>query len=117
MNEILQEIKFVPGVAGAMIHLGGRNIAYSNMPEEFDPFLMEQVGRVVGRIYNIPGKLFEGLETVTVSFEEYVLVCLGIRKGAVLIILGDATVKTDLVTLTATGLIPEIISQLDSEQV
>jgi hypothetical protein len=115
MKEILQEIKFVPGVVGAMIHLG-RNIAYSNLPKEFDPFLMEQVGRVVSRIYNIPDKLFESLETVTVFFEEHVLVCIGLRKGAVLIILGDPTVKPDLVTLTASGIIPDIISQLDAEQ-
>jgi hypothetical protein len=116
MKEILQEIKFVPGVVGAMIHQGGKNIAFSNIPEEFDHFLMEQVGRVIGRIYNIRGKLFESLDTLTVFFEEYSLVCVGVRKGTVLIILGDRTAKPDLVTITAVGLVPEIASQMDADQ-
>lgn len=116
MQEILQEMKFVPGVVGTMVFVEKKDIVFSNIPNEFDDFLMEQTGRVVGRILSIRDKLCENIDNLTIAFREYTLICFSIKKGAVLIVLGDNTVRPDLVAMTATGMVTELAAGIEDRE-
>ncbi len=112
MRELLQELQFVQGVVGSMVFVEGRDIVFSNIPKEFDDFLMEQTGRVIGRILSIRENICENIDSLIVSYKEHTLICFSVRKGAALIVLGDPSARPDLVAMTASGIITELASGL-----
>ncbi len=105
MNELLQEIKLLPGVIGSSLYISGQKEAYSDLPKVFKAKTAD-IGRSLERLF----KLRQGrdISFIEVRFDESVMLMRPVDKEASLITICEGEVNFPLVNMTSSMLIGEL---------
>ena len=105
MNEVLQEIKLLPGVIGSSIYISGKKETWSDLPKVFKAKTAD-IGRSLERLF----KLRQGrdISFIEVRFDESVMLMRPVDKESSLITICEGGVNFPLVNMTSSMLLGEL---------
>jgi hypothetical protein len=105
MNELLQEIKLLPGVIGSTVHINGEKRIFSDLPKVFQSKTAD-IGRSLERLF----KLRQGrdINFIEVRFDESVMLMRPVDREASLITICESGVNFPLVNMTSSMLTGEL---------
>jgi len=105
MNDLLQEIKLLPGVIGSSVHINGEEKIFSDLPKVFQGKTAD-IGRSLERLF----KLRQGrdINFIEVRFDESLMLMRPVDRESSLITICEAGANFPLVNMTSSMLIGEL---------
>ncbi len=100
MNELLAEIKAIPGVIGGGVYSPERGLLASNLPPVFKKERVENIARSLIKLHTAGTYSYPDLLDVTLYYEESVLQIREVGKKLYLVLVGDPALNTSLLSLS-----------------
>lgn len=117
MENLLEELKTIPGVVGGYFISQKKGFLASNMPALFkEPKLLE-VSQQLAKIYSAGRMNFPGISEALLHFEEMVLVVKMVSPQLYLMVFCDSEVNTNMLAMSinlSLESLPEIDEQLQT---
>ncbi len=111
MNELLQEIKLLPGVIGSTVHINGEEQIFSDLPKVFQAKSAD-IGRSMERLFKL--KQARDISYIEVKFDESVMLMRPVDQESSLITICEAGVNFPLVNMTSSMLVSELKNAVDA---
>lgn len=100
MQQIINDLKSIPGVIGAFGYRAKQGILCNNLPSLFKPERLTEIAKNLTKITTAGRLGFPDLAEVLISFEESVLLCRPLGVSDFLITLCDPSINMNLLGLS-----------------
>lgn len=108
MDELLQEIKILPGVMGVFVSVDKPDIIFSYVPDGYDHETLKLMGGSLQRIIKMNASCQLSVNSVEMQFAEAKVLVKNICDGALLVILCEPEVNFSLINMTTNMLLGEL---------
>ena len=116
MDELLQEIKMLPGVKGVFVYIGHPDIIFSDVPDGYDHATMKQIEVSVQRIFKMNAPCNLSVNSVEMLFDDTMLLVKHVGKDSGLVALCEANANFALINMTSNMLVSEIAQATQKAQ-
>jgi hypothetical protein len=100
MNQVLEEVKAIPGVVGGFIFNSRNGIAANNLPPVFRDAKLMSIGKTASKMY-ASGKLsFSDVTEISLYYEESVIIVREAADGLFLLMICDPSVNINLLNMS-----------------
>lgn len=100
MQQMIDELKAVPGVVGAGIYSVSDGLLVSNLPGIFKPDRLAVVGKHLGKLYSAGRHSFADLADVTLNYDESVIVVRELDKYNLVFAFCDPSYNHNLLSMS-----------------
>ncbi len=107
MDELLQEIKILPGVFGVFVSVDKPDIIFSYVPDGYDHETLKLMGGSLLRIIKMNASCQLSVNSVEMQFAEAKVLVKNICDGALLVILCEPEANFSLINMTSNMLLGE----------
>ncbi|HIJ79870.1 MAG: hypothetical protein OEY01_14605 [Desulfobulbaceae bacterium] len=108
MDELLQEIKMLPGVKGVFVYIGHPDIIFSDVPEGYDHAILKQIEVSVERIFKMNTPCHLSVNSVEMLFDDTMLMIKHVGKDSGIVALCEPNANFALINMTSNMLISEL---------
>ncbi|MBU2538536.1 MAG: hypothetical protein KKH22_08850 [Proteobacteria bacterium] len=108
MDEILQEIKMLPGVVGVFLSVDKPDIVFSYMPKGYDHETIKLMGVSLQRIFKMNASCRLSVNSVEMRFPDSLVLVKDICDGSLLVIFCETEANFSLINMTSNMLLGEI---------
>ena len=108
MDELLQEIKILPGVAGVFVAVDKPDILFSYVPDGYDHETLKQMGGALQRIIRMNASCQLSVNSVEMRFPDAMVLVKHICDGALLVMLCETEANFSLINMTSNMLLGEL---------
>ncbi|HIJ90674.1 MAG: hypothetical protein OEV89_07895 [Desulfobulbaceae bacterium] len=108
MDELLQEIKMLPGVLGVFASVDKPDILFSYVPAGYDHETLKLMGVSLQRIFKMNASCQFSVNSVEMRFSEAMVLGKFICDGSLLVILCEAEANFSLINMTSNMLLGEL---------
>lgn len=108
MDEILQEIKMLPGVVGVFLSVDKPDIVFSYMPAGYDHATIKLMGVSLQRIFKMNASCQLSVNSVEMRFPDSLVLVKDICDGSLLVIFCETEANFSLINMTSNMLLGEI---------
>ena len=108
MDELLQEIKTLPGVVGVFVLVDKLDIVFSYVPVGYDHETLKLMGGSLQRIFRMNASCQLNVNSVEMLFPEAMVLAKHIGDGSLLVILCETEANFSLINMTSNMLLGEI---------
>jgi len=108
MDELLQEIKILPGVLGVFVSVDKPDIIFSYVPDGYDHETLKLVGGSLQRIIKMNASCQLSVNAVEMQFAEAKVWVKNICEGALLVTLCEPEANFSLINMTTNMLLGEL---------
>ncbi|HET97656.1 MAG TPA: hypothetical protein ENN98_02975 [Desulfurivibrio alkaliphilus] len=108
MEALLQEITMLPRVRGAFFSMAEPSLLFSEMPANYQPETMKQLGASLERIFRMNGPCRLSVNSVEMLFDDSLLLAKQAGPGSTLVIIAEPDTNFDLLNMTSAMLIGEL---------
>ncbi|MFA6499376.1 MAG: hypothetical protein WC256_06825 [Desulfurivibrionaceae bacterium] len=108
MDEILQEIKILPGVVGVFVSVDKPDIIFSYVPDGYDHETLKLMGGSLQRIIKMNASCQLSVNSVEMQFAEAKVLVKNFCDGALLVILCEPEANFTLINMTTNMLLGEL---------
>ena len=108
MEELLQEIRALPGVVGTFVFVNDLGIMSSNLPKVFRGKSLLQIGKAVDRAFTMNDKTKQDVSGMKFKLDESLICVRRIDQGAYLVSVCESGVNSSLMSMTAGVLLAEL---------
>jgi len=110
MDQLLQEIKILPGVLGVFVSVDKPDIIFSSyMPDGYDQETLKLMGGSLQRIIKMNASCQLSVNSVEMRFPEAMVLAKYICAGALLVMLCEAEANFSLINMTSNMLLGELV--------
>ena len=113
MQNILEEIKTVPGVLGSAIYTNKQGILAANLPEIFKTDALQRIGNILHRIFKLNETVKLDVNSFEIQYEEALLVIRKLCNTSSLIILCEPEAKVHLINMSVSMLSADLLDLID----
>ncbi len=100
MNQVIDELKSIPGVIGGFVYDSQKGILANNLPSVFKVPKLEKLGKNLEKIYQNAGKNFSDIMEISLYYEESVLIVRKTVTDVYIVIMGDPSLNINLLTMS-----------------
>lgn len=108
MDELLQEIKVLPGVVGVFVSVDKPDIIFSYVPDGYDHETLKQMGGSLQRIIKMNASCRLSVNSVEMRFPDAMVLVKDICEGALLVMLCETEANFSLINMTSNMLLGEL---------
>ncbi len=108
MDELLQEIKMLPGVNGVFVYVDQPDVIFSDVPDGYDHDTLKQLEVSLERIFKMNASSALSINSIEMLFEDTMVLVKHVTSGASLVILCDPEANFPLINMTSNMLVSEI---------
>lgn len=108
MDEILQEIKMLPGVQGVFVSVDKPDIVFSYVPSGFDHETLKLMGVSLQRLFKMNASCQLSVNSMEMRFPEAMVLVKEICDGSSLVILCETEANFSLINMTSNMLLGEL---------
>ncbi|MFA6464469.1 MAG: hypothetical protein WCT30_01855 [Desulfurivibrionaceae bacterium] len=113
MDELLQEIKILPGVAGVFVSVDKPDIIFSYVPDGYDHETLKQMGGALQRIIKMNASCQLSVNSVEMRFPDAMVLVKHICDGALLVMLCETEANFSLINMTSNMLLGDLALGVD----
>ena len=113
MDELLQEIKMLPGVVGVFVSVDNPDIIFSYVPDGYEHETLKLVGGSLQRIIKMNASCQLSVNSVEMRFPDTMVLVKHIRDGALLVMLCETEANFSLINMTSNMLLGELALGVD----
>lgn len=113
MDELLQEIKMLPGVRGVFVSVDKPDIIFSDVQAEYDHETLKQMDASLQRIFKMNATCRFSVNSVEIQFPEAMILVKHVCAGALLVICCDPDANFSLINMTSNMLVSEFALGID----
>jgi hypothetical protein len=100
MQRLLDNLRTIPGVTGACIHHSANGVRFNNLPEQFKPQQLNEIGGQLIKICSAGRLSFPDLGEFVIAYAEALLLCHPLSAHDCLIVVCEPTINLSLLTLS-----------------
>lgn len=100
MNQVLNEIKSVPGITGGFFYASDRGVGAVNLPAVFRKTNLAKIGKVIEKMVKMSNTGLSDVTELCLYYEESIIVARPIDQTVFLILLCDPSINQNLLTMT-----------------
>ncbi|TYP00162.1 hypothetical protein EDC39_101323 [Geothermobacter ehrlichii] len=100
MQQLVTEIKSIPGVIGACCYHSRKGLVANSLPGLFKTDRLNEIGRLLAKILAAGRLNFPDLSDLTLQYEETAIVCRPIDQNTCLAILCDPAINMNLLGMS-----------------
>lgn len=100
MNEVLNEIKSIPGIIGGFFFDAIQGIQASNLPPVFKKDNLNKIGQVLDKMYMMSKSGIDDISDIFLHYEESTIVVRRIGKTSALIVISDPSFNQNLLIMS-----------------
>jgi len=108
MDELLQELKMLPGVLGVFVSVDKPDIIFSFVPVGYDHETLTLMGVSLQRIFKMNASCRLSVNSVEMRFPDAMVLVKHIRDGSLLVILCETEANFSLINMTSNMLLGEL---------
>jgi hypothetical protein len=108
MDELLQELKMLPGVLGVFVSVDKPDIIFSIVPAGYDHETLTLMGVSLQRIFKMNASCRLTVNSVEMRFPDAMVLVKHIRDGSLLVILCETEANFSLINMTSNMLLGEL---------
>jgi hypothetical protein len=108
MDELLQEIKMLPGVKGVFVYIGHPDIIFSDVPDGYDHATLKQIEVSVERIFKMNAPCNLSVNSVEMLFNDTMLLIKHVGKDSGIVALCEPKANFALINMTSNMLVSEL---------
>lgn len=112
MDNILEEIKAVPGIIGSCIFSMNSGVLARNLPTSFEKDNIEKASRYLVKLYASGRSGFSDLSELSIVFEEAVITLRELSSKNYLIVFSEKTENSKLLSMSMDAVIEELNDRL-----
>ena len=118
MQQLIDELKAIPGMVGACIYSSRDGLQQTNLPGIFKVDRLDVVGKHLSKLYSAGRMSFDDLTDVSLHYDESVVVARELQKGLLIFAICDPSFNHNLLTMSFNLLQEEFRNgSYDSEEV
>lgn len=114
MDELLQEIKMLPGVNGVFVYIDQPDVIFSDVPDGYDHDTLKQLEISLERIFKMNDSSQLSVNSIEMLFEDTMVLVKHVNNGASLVILCEPQANFPLINMTSNMLVSEIGQTVNS---
>lgn len=100
MNQVLSEIKSIPGIVGGFLFDSIQGVQLSNLPPVFKEANLNKIGTVLDKMYTMSQSGLTDIADLFLYYEESTLIIRKIGKTSYFIIISDPSLNMSLLTMS-----------------
>ncbi|MCX5864345.1 MAG: hypothetical protein NTW42_04665 [Deltaproteobacteria bacterium] len=108
MDELLQEIKILPGVLGVFVSVDKPDIIFSYVPDGYDHETLKLMGVSLQRIFKMNASCQLSVNSVEMRFPDAMVLVKHLSDGSLLVILCETEANFSLINMTSNMLLGEL---------
>jgi predicted regulator of Ras-like GTPase activity (Roadblock/LC7/MglB family) len=108
MKELLEEIQTIPGIIGGFFFSSRSGVEASSLPAVFKERKLLNIGKMLAKIYGSGRINFPDISEITLYYEESLVIAREIGDSVFLIILCDASLNLNLLTMTLNLIVEDL---------
>ena len=108
MDELLQEIKILPGVLGVFVSVDKPDIIFSYVPDGYDHETLKLMGVSLQRIFKMNASCQLSVNSVEMRFPDSMVLVKHLCDGSLLVILCETEANFSLINMTSNMLLGEL---------
>lgn len=108
MDELLQEIKMLPGVVGVFVSVDKPDIIFSYVPDGYEHETLQLMGGSLQRIIKMNASCQLSVNSVEMRFPDAMVLVKHICDGALLVMLCETEANFSLINMTSNMLLGEL---------
>jgi hypothetical protein len=115
MKEILSDTLTIPGVIGGFFYHRDRGVLAVELPTVFKPDKLEQMARMLLKIFSSGLTNLNGVAEVSICYEETILVARALDEASYLILLCETNVNLELLGMSLNLSLEDALGRLNQE--
>ena len=116
MNQMIDDLKEIPGVIGAYTWHSDDGLQENNLPALFKAERLNTIAQILSRIDSAGRQNFADLGDTLVCFEEASVLCRQLRPDIFLIMVCDASINRNLLTISLNLAVEAFLANADTQQ-
>lgn len=108
MDELLQEIKMLPGVVGVFVSIDKPDLIFSYVPEGYEHETLKLIGGSLQRIIKMNASCQLSVNSVEMRFPDTMVLVKYLCDGALLVMLCETEANFSLINMTSNMLLGEL---------
>ncbi|MGV1099733.1 hypothetical protein ACUUL3_10050 [Thiovibrio sp. JS02] len=108
MDELLQEIKMLPGVKGVFVYIGKPDLTFSDLPPDFSHETVKQMEASIERIFKMNASCRLSVNSVEMLFDDTMVLAKHLHTDSSLVVLCEPDANFPLINMTSNMLIGEL---------
>jgi hypothetical protein len=108
MEDLLQEIKMLPGVSGVVVYLGQPDLTFSDVPDNYQEETLKQMQVAMERIFKMNSSCNLSVNSLEILFDESMVLAKRVGSSATLVAICEPDANFALVNMTSNMLIGEL---------
>jgi hypothetical protein len=100
MNQVLEDIKAIPGVVGGFIFNARSGIAANNLPPVFRETKLITIGKAGSKMYASGKSSFSDVTEISLYYEESIVIVREIADGLFLVMICDPSLNINLLNMS-----------------
>jgi len=113
MDELLQEIKMLPGVQGVFIYAGKPDVTFSDVPKGYTHEILKQLEGSLERIFKMNASCHLSVNSVEMLFQGTMVVAKHLLADSSLVILCAPDANFPLINMTSNMLLGEMAQAVE----
>lgn len=109
MDELLQEIKILPGVLGVFVSVDKPDIIFSYVPDGYDHETLKLMGVSLQRIFKMNASCKLSVNSVEMRFPDSMILVKHLCDGSLLVILCETEANFSLINMTSNMLLGDLV--------
>lgn len=110
MNQLIDELKAIPGVVGACLYSSRDGLQGTNLPGIFKPDRLAAVGKLLSKLHSAGRMNFDDLTDVSLHYDESVVVVRELQKNLLIFVICDPSFNHNLLSMSF-NLLQEEVSE------
>jgi hypothetical protein len=115
MKEILSDTLTIPGVIGGFFYHRDRGVLAVELPTVFKPDKLEQMARMLLKIFSSGLTNLNGVAEVSICYEETILVARALDENSYLILLCETNVNLELLGMSLNLSLEETLGRVNQQ--
>jgi len=100
MQQLVDDLKAIPGVIGACVYHGTNGLEANNLPSLFKTERLNQIGKLLNKAVAAGRLNFPGLNDLMFCYEEAAIVCRPLEEGRNLAVVCDPGINMNLLAMS-----------------
>ncbi len=100
MNQLIDEVKTIPGVVGACLYSAQKGLQGSNLPKFFKPERLAAIGKQLFKLHSAGRMSFDDLTDLSLHYDESVVVVRELHDNLLIFAICDPSFNHNLLTMS-----------------